>query len=88
VEGVSVKLLTLDWYIRPEAALSTDRAGALDLESNLVIRIGACWKVDVVSCNVRRSIVAKREKIDVLSTLLQRSHCAGPDEERNKCEVE
>lgn len=71
---LTTELLAFGRNIYPETTLSANGARSLDLESDLVVRLGDCWQVDVVACHVWRAIISEREEIDILGSLLHRSH--------------
>lgn len=47
-----VKLFAISRNVDPQASLSADGAGTLDLEPDLVVWMSAWWEVNVLSCNV------------------------------------
>lgn len=62
----ATELVALGRDIHPETALPAYRAGALDLETNAVCRIGRWGQVDVGSRNVRRASIRQWQQIDGL----------------------
>jgi len=82
---LAVVFLALCRNIDPKTALSADGARALDLEPDLVMRLGDWWEVDVVSRNVWRAVISQRKQVDVLGVLLHWSHGERLDGRRNEC---
>ncbi len=63
-EFASHKIFALGRSVRPETALPTDRAGALDTESDNVRRVRRRGQVDVAPGHVGRSIIGEGQEID------------------------
>ena len=63
----AAELLALCWDIHPETALTTYRAGTLDLEANRVCWLGWRRQVDVGASDVWAAIVGQRQQVDDLA---------------------
>lgn len=65
-ELVTAKVLSRSRYVHPEASLSANGAGALDLEAEDVGGIRWRWQVDVAQWNIWGTIVAQWQEPNLL----------------------